>query len=728
MNPLLIHHTGQTSSGSTSPSEANTASSAQAFEEVLRALKASGSAAERMPLPLHAPPSQAEAPSQAAANPQAEPHTQAGDTVHASLRVPDSPSTGTGTNTTGTAPHGMKVLPDAITKIEGAPSETTLPGPVDTPKHEDRPQVILQGGTPSQHAAAHLGTDAPAPLRNPSAHTVDIAKAQIARSNEPSTNAQSTPAQPNLPNRTQSSPSGGMNPSANQHPHTAPPTEAKAAVRSSAPTKAAGGSTAHPLPAEKPAPASGAAPDGATKSTPPKQASPASGNESPSPAQQTASNPSEDARPTAKTNRPTPPAKPDGTAPSSPSPKQPSEQPANRQSPQGAANSPTAKSSTTQQQSPAGRQPAPTAQQPIPTAQQPAPAGKSTSAKPTAAQQSTTPPAPEGSRSVVARPETAPSSSRQGTPAASPPPADLRQQASPTSTETPQVRPEAAARAGAPANTQQPTAPSPAPTIATKGAAEGAPVRTPDGQGNADTNADAQKDHNPRQGGDQRHRSRTTPTAPNASNSPAKTAPASPTVFDKATALEGTTNATPATTGASSDAEAAPEKILSGSVETAASTQTSSRTPGSTGTPAFTQPDRALAWLQARGAGRSSFVQSRDGWRMLEMKLQEGDGSLTIKTKQDDDRMAVSVGFTDARLRSLASASAQQIQNVLQSQYNTTVDLSLMKDGNGSAHGESSDGAGSNGSPSARNEADAESTDSATPHTALFGGQHEWVG
>ena len=113
---------------------------------------------------------------------------------------------------------------------------------------------------------------------------------------------------------------------------------------------------------------------------------------------------------------------------------------------------------------------------------------------------------------------------------------------------------------------------------------------------------------------------------------------------------------------------------------------------------------------------------------MLEMQLKEGDGSLTIKTKQEDDRMAVSVNFTDPRLRSLASASAQQIQNVLQSQYNTTVDLSLMSDGNGSAEGELSDGAGGNGSSAPHAETDADASDSTSSRAPLFGGQHEWVG
>ncbi len=120
--------------------------------------------------------------------------------------------------------------------------------------------------------------------------------------------------------------------------------------------------------------------------------------------------------------------------------------------------------------------------------------------------------------------------------------------------------------------------------------------------------------------------------------------------------------------------------------------------------------------------------RARDGWRTVEMQLKDGDGSLTIKTKQDDDRMAVSVGFTDSRLRSLASANAQQIQNVLQSQYNTTVDLSLMGDGHDSAKDGRSDGSSRNDSSAHPAETDADASDATTSRAPLLDGEYEWVG
>ncbi len=103
-------------------------------------------------------------------------------------------------------------------------------------------------------------------------------------------------------------------------------------------------------------------------------------------------------------------------------------------------------------------------------------------------------------------------------------------------------------------------------------------------------------------------------------------------------------------------------------------------TSSSIGTPSFVDRARMLAWL--RSTGRPTMqAQGKDGWKTLEMQLKNGDGLIKVQTRQGKDHMAVSVGFSDARLRAQAAASLNQLQESLQSQYDTPVDFSLMGDG-----------------------------------------------
>jgi hypothetical protein len=140
---------------------------------------------------------------------------------------------------------------------------------------------------------------------------------------------------------------------------------------------------------------------------------------------------------------------------------------------------------------------------------------------------------------------------------------------------------------------------------------------------------------------------------------------------------------------------------------------------------------RMLAWL--RSTGRPTLqAQSKDGWKTLEMQLKNGDGMLKIQARQAKDHMAISVGFSDARLRAQAAASLHQLQESLQSQYDTPVDFSLMDQGSQDArHHDASDGAdrtprlgpSSSGTEAAEDEQPARSRRPLAP-----GSLREWIG
>lgn len=151
---------------------------------------------------------------------------------------------------------------------------------------------------------------------------------------------------------------------------------------------------------------------------------------------------------------------------------------------------------------------------------------------------------------------------------------------------------------------------------------------------------------------------------------------------------------------------------------------------GGTGALPFMDRARTLAWL--RSTGRSAVhTRSQDGWKTLEMQLKNGDGLMTVRTRQGKDQMAVTVGFSDARMRAQAAASLHQLQEMLQSQYDTSVDFSLMGDGTHDAHqqhaaSDESHRTASSSGPSASLGPDDEATSS--PRARAPGVRHEWIG
>ncbi len=144
------------------------------------------------------------------------------------------------------------------------------------------------------------------------------------------------------------------------------------------------------------------------------------------------------------------------------------------------------------------------------------------------------------------------------------------------------------------------------------------------------------------------------------------------------------------------------------------------------------QQNRAVpvAWLRAVLNNARQAVFSEDGWKVLEMNLDEGDGTVTIKARREEGRVAVAVGFSDPELRALASTHAERLQEVLQAEYETAVDFSLFSgntDDSGGQH--QSEGARGAVAPTAHADADADIHDGYPTRRSLpAGARNEWVG
>lgn len=136
----------------------------------------------------------------------------------------------------------------------------------------------------------------------------------------------------------------------------------------------------------------------------------------------------------------------------------------------------------------------------------------------------------------------------------------------------------------------------------------------------------------------------------------------------------------------------------------------------------------SAAWLRTTFAQTLPSVSVEDGWKVLEMELEEGQGTMTVKARRDEDRVAVSVGFSDPNLRALAQTHADRLEQVLRTQYEANVDFSLFSGQSETPDrrpGASREGGALPGSPGAATPpADA----SRAARVALSGASNEWIG
>ncbi|GIV59775.1 MAG: hypothetical protein KatS3mg043_0864 [Rhodothermaceae bacterium] len=112
---------------------------------------------------------------------------------------------------------------------------------------------------------------------------------------------------------------------------------------------------------------------------------------------------------------------------------------------------------------------------------------------------------------------------------------------------------------------------------------------------------------------------------------------------------------------------------------------------------------------------------------MLELRLDDGDGTMTIKARRDAERVIVAVSFSDPHLRLLASENADRLQEALRQQYDASVDLSLAGEDAGASsrhHENGQDSPASFARVSRVHDREA----GAGPVLRRAGARHVWVG
>lgn len=118
------------------------------------------------------------------------------------------------------------------------------------------------------------------------------------------------------------------------------------------------------------------------------------------------------------------------------------------------------------------------------------------------------------------------------------------------------------------------------------------------------------------------------------------------------------------------------------------------------------------------------------GWKAMELTLGDGDGKVTVQSRSDPDRMNVSVRFSEGRLRAQVAANARQLQDTMQAQYGSNVDLSFAGGDPDESGGQTSDGSlpERRSSPASTAESSDGDPDSGITHRRRPNGENEWIG
>jgi hypothetical protein len=114
----------------------------------------------------------------------------------------------------------------------------------------------------------------------------------------------------------------------------------------------------------------------------------------------------------------------------------------------------------------------------------------------------------------------------------------------------------------------------------------------------------------------------------------------------------------------------------------------------------------------------------------MEVALGEDNGKVTVQALSDQGGMNVSVRFSEGRLRAQVAANARQLQDTMQSQYGSEVDLSFAGgDAEGSGEQASDESVPERRSaPSSRVESADEGGDDDVVHRRRPDGVNEWIG
>ena len=88
-------------------------------------------------------------------------------------------------------------------------------------------------------------------------------------------------------------------------------------------------------------------------------------------------------------------------------------------------------------------------------------------------------------------------------------------------------------------------------------------------------------------------------------------------------------------------------------------------------TPAYAT--RSAAWMKSLSERTANMNRHDPNWKILEMKLDHGDGKMTVKVMRENEHVAISVQFTDEALRTHTESQSSQIMDSLKEQYGEDV-------------------------------------------------------
>ncbi|MCS3698867.1 hypothetical protein GGQ20_000159 [Salinibacter ruber] len=141
-------------------------------------------------------------------------------------------------------------------------------------------------------------------------------------------------------------------------------------------------------------------------------------------------------------------------------------------------------------------------------------------------------------------------------------------------------------------------------------------------------------------------------------------------------------------------------------------------------------PPRTMpsAWLNAAKNGPLRTAELAGGWKALEMSLGEDKGTMTVKARQGQEQTAVSVGFSETRVQAQVTANARQLQDAMQAQYGTDVDLSFSGGDANESDQQASDGASSEGASALAPGDESTDADESSGASLRGRGRREWIG
>lgn len=139
------------------------------------------------------------------------------------------------------------------------------------------------------------------------------------------------------------------------------------------------------------------------------------------------------------------------------------------------------------------------------------------------------------------------------------------------------------------------------------------------------------------------------------------------------------------------------------------------------------------AWRRALKNSSGRQYAQKNGWHVLRMNLDEKSGQMTVRARQKQDGVSVSVGLSDPNLRSMVSAHTDRLEAALRAEYDTDVDFSLSADGRQSGQNGETDS--QNRSPHAKHPAGLETApeagetgDGQRTRGRAMTGTYEWIG